>query len=133
MAEKKYLAKISILISQKGLQANKDDLVHSFTRGRSTSRKDLTNQEAINFIAYLESGGSQEIMKAEVMKNKIISLAHEMQWELPGGKVDMNRVNGWCAKFGYLHKVLDDHVYKELPKLITQFEQGPYKDYLRRV
>lgn len=133
MAENKYLAKISILLGQQGLLKNKDDLVNSFTRGRSTSRRDLTNQEAINLIAYLESGGSPEIMKAEVMKSKLISMAHEMHWKLPNGKIDMDRVNNWCEKFGYLKKKLDDYVYRELPKLLTQFEMGPYRDYLKKV
>jgi len=47
-------------------------------------------------------------------------------------KLDMRRVNNWCLKYGYLHKLLDEYTYEELPKLVTQFEEV-YKDMLRKV
>ena len=72
--------------------------------------------------------------KAEKMRRKIISMAHEIGWQKPGTalaspKADIKRIDDWCRKFGYLKKALDNYTCEELPQLVTQFEYGPYKHY----
>lgn len=47
-------------------------------------------------------------------------------------KVDMDHVNAWCIKHGYLKKKLDNYTYSELPKLVSQFEEV-YRGYLRSI
>lgn len=139
-----------ILLKQTKQEGYKTDIVMGFTGGRTESSRAMTDQEAMLMIEHLENlqkGGStaQPVIAyggkrcgktqgaTETMKRKIISMAHECGWKMPGGKIDMNAVNSWCVKFGYLHKPLDDHTYQELPKLITQFESGPYLSHIKKI
>jgi hypothetical protein len=127
---KPQLITVNTLLSKLGLQARKTDIITGFTGGRSSSSRDMSFNEASALIQHLKGLDPQE-RKAEVMRRKIISMAHEMGWHLPGGnKIDMRRVDAWCLKYGYRHKKLDGYQYKDLPLLVTQFETGPYKHYI---
>ena len=115
----------------------KAEMVYGFSGGRATSSKDLFADEATAMIKHLKSLHPQE-RAGDVMRKKIISLAHEMGWHLTPTlykgegvkrKADMKRINDWCRKFGYLHKSLDNYTYQELPALVSQFEKV-YKSYL---
>ena len=77
------------------------------------------------------------------MRGKILSRAHELGWHKKDAKgnvvrdratqkakIDFDRVNEWCVKYGYLSKKLDKYTYAELPKLLWQFQQY-YKQYLK--
>lgn len=108
----------------------KKEVVMAFTGGRSASSKSLTLSEAEQLISHLKSL-DPEATRADKMRKKIISLAHEMNWKLEGGKIDMKHVNDWCKKFGYLHKALDLYTYDQLPQLVTQFE-NVYKDFIKK-
>lgn len=107
----------------------KIEMVQGFSGGRATSSKDLFSDEAAAMIKHLKSVDPTE-KSAEKMRKKIISMAHEMGWTSAPGKADMKRIDQWCTKFGYLKKHLDSYNYNELPKLVTQFEQGPYNHYI---
>ena len=114
------------LLNSTGLVPQKKNLIMGFTGGRSDSSKDLTYQEAGALITYLKSQDA-----AHKMRRKIISMAHEMGWKIPGtNKIDMNAINEWCKKYGFGHKLLNEYKEAELPKLVTQFENGPYKHYI---
>lgn len=126
---KKQLIIINTLLSKKGLSAEKAAIIQELTNGRTTSSRDLTCDEARLLISRLNAGSTQNT-GADKMKNKILSMAHEMNWKLPGGKIDMAHVNSWTEKYGYLHKKLNAYSYNELPRLVTQFANGPYKDYI---
>lgn len=118
------------LLTQAGLNEQKAALVSSYTQGRSESSKDLTNEEAKQMIGYLANVANVNGEAAQKMRRKIISMAHEMHWHLIGTqKIDMDRLNGWCANFGFGKKVLNKYTYMELPKLVTQFT-AIYKHYL---
>ncbi|TAN18810.1 MAG: hypothetical protein EPN37_04420 [Chitinophagaceae bacterium] len=113
-------------------------LIHSFTHGRSESSHDLKEEEASDMIRYVGSLLEEE-NRAEKMRRKIISMAHEMGWKMERGrdgairrKADMKRINDWCQKYGYLHKSLNAYKYKELPALVHQFERM-YLEFLKRV
>ncbi len=114
----------------------KADLVSQYTDRRETSTTKLTWKEARDMIAALErqtgERKAERDAKADRKKKRILFYAHQMGHELPGGKVDMDWVNGWCAEYGYLHKPLNDYTVTELSKLIWQMEQV-YKDYLKAV
>lgn len=126
---------LNTLVSKLGIDKEaKEILVKGFSEGRSTSSKELLSDEAAAMIKHLKTLDPQE-PKAEKMRRKIISMAHEMGWTLRQGqgdkrKADMKRVDEWCKKFGYLKKSLDNHTCKELPKLVSQFAQGPYRHYI---
>lgn len=123
---------INVLMRKLGLETQSKTLVDSFTNKRSTSRADLYFDEAIDLIKWLKSQDPEE-KKAEVMRRKMISLAHEMNWRVSGTfKVDMRRLDDWCVRYGYLHKKLNQYLYKELPKLVSQFE-GVHQSFLKGI
>lgn len=108
-------------------------IISGFTNHRATSSKDMFVEEATAMIKHLKELDPDE-QAAEKMRKKIISLAHEMGWQVAGSqKADMKRIDGWCKKFGYKHKNLNNYTYKELPALVTQFENGPYKHYISSI
>lgn len=117
------------LLNANKLMEQKESLVFAFTNGRSRSSKDLTYQEAGELITHLKSLDS-----GHKMRRKIIKLAHDMGWKLAGTKkIDMQRIDNWCLQFGFGKKALMDYSSTELPKLVTQFENGPYKHYLQNL
>lgn len=137
MPTKHQLTIIHTLLNKHKMIAHKAEIIAGFTGGRTESSRDLQPGEAVRLIKYLNSlasASSATDVKAERMRRKIISLGHEMNWRIltgsMAGKIDMKRIDAWCTHFGYLHKRLDDYTYQELPRLITQFENGPYKHYL---
>lgn len=116
-------------LNSHGLMEQKESLVFAFTNGRSRSSKDLTFNEAGDLIAHLKN-----IDSGHKMRRKIIKLAHEMGWKLAGSsQIDMAAIDAWCVKYGFGKKRLNDYTAKELPKLVTQFENGPYKHYLQNL
>lgn len=99
-------------------------MVHSITNGRSESCADLTFAEARELGRMLNQAAThrKDREKMETMRKKIISCFHQINYRLPGGKIDIERVNEWIMKYGYLHKPLNSYTYVELPKLVSQVE-----------
>ena len=131
---------IQAMISKLHLRGSKEDLIAGASQQRTTSVVELTSEEAKSLIQYLKSQDPEEV-KAEVMRKKIISMAHEMGWHLPNSKsqnsnskpkVDMARLDAWMVKSSILHKKLNQYQYKELPALITQFERV-YQSFLKGI
>lgn len=122
---KGQLSIIGALCSKLGIAGDaKMDMVLGFTGGRTDTSTALFSSEAIALIKHLKSLDPEE-KKAEKMRRKIISMAHELKWYIPGtNKADMKRLDEWCLKFGYLHKKLNQYQYNELPKLVTQFSNA---------
>lgn len=132
------IAAIHTLLSKQGLKDDKANIVQSFTAGRTTSTKEMSMDEAAALIGHLKSMDPQD-KGSDRMRNKILSMAHEMGWTLPVAgdplpvkpKVDMDHVNAWCKSHGYLKKKLDDYTYTELPKLVSQFEEV-YRSFITK-
>jgi hypothetical protein len=123
---------LNTLISKRGIdKETKAMMVAGFSDGRCESSKELYDDEAVAMIKHLQSLQPHQA-EAEKMRNKILYYAHEMNWRNHKLKVDIQRVDAWCKKFGYLHKALDQYEYNELPKLVTQFE-NVYKHYLHNL
>ncbi len=124
------------LLNQAGLSSQKTALVLSFSNGRSESSKDLTNFETRQLIAYLQGLPNAEQEAANRMRRKMLSYCHEMHWTVTnvyGKKIaDVQRLDGWCEKFGYLHKKLNAYSHAELPKLLSQFK-AVYKSFLTKL
>jgi hypothetical protein len=146
------------LINQTSMQQAKPYLVESFTNGRTSSTKDMTQYEAIELVRHLKAmlankqqpntspkpmaqaikaAIKPDAERANNMRKKIIALAHQMGWSayhpVSGRKVaDMAHINEWCTKYGYLHKPLNDYTLAELPKLVTQFD-NLYKSFLKAI
>lgn len=113
-------------------RVNSADLAFSYSDNRTESVSQLYINEAGELIKYLEKlSGAPQTAKNK-MQRKILSLAHEMRWELTNKKINMERVNQWCVQYGHLNKPFNQYTEAELPKLVYQFEQA-YKDYLKGV
>jgi hypothetical protein len=127
------LKAIHTLLGMHGLKDEKESIVNAFTGGRTGSSKELKYKEAAALIGHLKSLEPTN-GRADKMRNKILSMAHEMNWCLEGGNniVDMDHVNNWCIHYGHAKKKLDDYKYNELPTLVSQFEEV-YKRHLKGV
>jgi len=86
--------------------------------------------EATDMIKHLKEL-DPENAKADKMRKKILSMAHEMNWRV-NGKVNMKAIDTWCRNYSYLKKSLDRYTYKELPKLVSQFE-SVYHHFLKSI
>ncbi|WP_346237748.1 hypothetical protein ABDK00_001560 [Niabella insulamsoli] len=118
------------LLTQTGLMHMKAELVFSYSSRRTSSSKELTTMEAANLINYLKAQPT-EAAQCQQMRRKIIAKAHKMRWETAEGKADMERIEHWCLKYGGFKKKLNDHTYKELVHLVTQFN-AMYKKFLAK-
>lgn len=119
------------LLNSTGMIEVKQELVYSFSNQRTSSSRELSFSEATVLISYLKGLDPKEAA-LEKMRRKIIAKAHNLRWELPGGKVDIARVNAWCEKFGGCNKKLNAHSYEELVNLVTAFDKM-YKYYISKI
>lgn len=120
------------LLSKAGLAQYKEDLVLTFTDERTSHLGDMTYDETMVFVKHLRQVSGQFENPKEKMQKKILAMAHEMHWELPGGKVNMERVNNWCVRYSGKNKPLNEFKYSELPTLVTQFE-SVYRAFLKGI
>jgi len=126
------LKAIHVLIGKNHLRDEKESIVESFTAGRTKHVSEMYGKEAAALIGHLKSLDETD-KRTERMRNKVLSMAHEMNWRIAGtNRVDMDHVNNWCLNYGYKKRRLDDYTYEELPMLVTQFEQL-YKSHLKEV
>jgi predicted ATP-grasp superfamily ATP-dependent carboligase len=136
-----HIKAIYTLLGQNHLRDEKENIVSAFTGGRTNSVRKMYYAEAAALIGHLKSMDVTE-ERSTKMRNKILSMAHEMNWTKPvgskqlavgkGASIDMEHVNNWMLSKSYLKKKLDDYTYTELPKLVTQFEEV-YKSHLKKV
>lgn len=113
---------------------DKEQLAWQYSEGRTTSTSELKIGEYNQLLKDLQNTAGKNDA-ANIMRRKIISRAHEMSWtiEVDGIiKADIDRINNWCLKFGYLHKPLNSYSQKELPALVSQFDKV-YYDFLKNV
>lgn len=144
-ATTQQLKAIHALLHKKGLLHEKPEIITVFTDGRTHSSKEMTMEEARELLIVFNTSSPAPSPQGEKgdkgpMIRKLFAMAHEMGWIVkttmvtPAGEIvaknDNSRVYGWVLKYGYLKKDLRQYQYKELPKLLTQFEFGPYKDYI---
>lgn len=107
---------------------SKEELVYKFTNGRTSSSKEMIVSECSALIQYLTNlaekptGTRKPNDPADRQRKKILSICHEMNWHITGNELDWPRIDAWLLKYGYLHKKLNDYTAKELPRLVTQFE-----------
>jgi len=112
-------------------QDDKENVILSWTNGRTTSLRQMSNDELDDLIDWLARPTTRH-SRTEKMRRKLIHYAHLMGWQTVGGDADMTRLNNWCTKYGRYHKPLNDHTLAELPHLISQFEKT-FQSYLNAV
>lgn len=131
---KSQIITIHTLLRNKGLSEEKPRIVSEASGMRTTSCSKLTYNEAQQLINIL-NGKKQDNPndKSQKMRKHIIAMGHEIGFikketivMKEGGMKEINNyddLHAWINKFGYLHKPLDKYNYKELPTLVTQFQQ----------
>lgn len=101
------------------LNLDKDDVIYSASKGRTTSTRELTMQEAAQLLNFLK-GNSGQKDAANDMRRKVISICYDMGMVDKHGKIDMARVNKLVQTKGYLKpKTLNQYTLQELPKLVA--------------
>lgn len=126
------------LLDQLGIRHLKEDLVQDASDGRTVSVRELKKLEMDNLVSHLENKlkdareaatpKKQTVVKMDRMRKRILSICYSIGWtrfDPSTGKhsIDMERLEAWLDKYGYLHKGLNEYTYLELPTLITQFER----------
>lgn len=133
--------RLHTLLNEAGLADEKPALARQFSHGRTDRSSALTTVECAALIQHLEASlglvavapTPEQEEEAEKMRRKILSLAHEMRWQLPGtDKVDMGRVNGWCQTYTKTKKHFNHYTHAELVRLVTQFKIV-YSKYLNQL
>ena len=131
---KSQIITIHTLLQHKGLMEEKANIVSEASGMRTIRCSKLYYNEAQQLINTL-NGKKQDNPndKSQRMRKHIIAMAHEIGFikkeqrvMKEGGLKDVNNyddLHKWIGKFGYLHKPLDKYNYKELPTLVTQFQQ----------
>ncbi len=89
-----------------------------------TSTADLTFKQANELIDLLKPKKNNSFSAdADIKRKRIIYYAHKMNWQNEDNKVDIDRINDWCIKYGYLHKPFMKYTNKELTALVQQFHK----------
>lgn len=122
-------------LKELGAQPDRAELIATFTEGKKSSLKDLSDMQYKMFCNWLsqklstkEAENARFNSPANRMRRKVIALFAKMDYTIDD-KADMERINKWCIKYGQFHKQLNDHTAPELIKLTAQVEQV-YKSYL---
>lgn len=118
-------ARMHILLGKLKLDTEqRHELASQFSQGRTSSTRELTAIEANNLIHQLELQARMGTDEGKLynMRRKVFSLAHQLGWETPDGKVDRARLDGFCEKRGVAHKPLMQHTVRELAALVTQLQ-----------
>lgn len=123
--EKSYTIRIRSAIHARGMsEDDKKELVLSATDGRTDSIRAMHTSEAIALLSNLNGqADNYEPGTKQKMKRKVLAIAHDLGWELPDGKVDMKRVNGYCLTRSEAKKTFNDLTVKELESVVKQFQQ----------
>lgn len=131
--------RLHTLLNQTGLMEEKAGLVELYTEGRTQSSRELYQHEAEklnNYLAILPGAAkaSQEVEnqkiahnKTERMQKKIYAICFTIGWfqgsSREDWKMNLATLDAFLLKRGYLKKPLKEFTSKELPRLVSQFEQ----------
>lgn len=139
-ATKEQIKAINTILSKKGLMDQKANIIGGATHGRTEHSSELLHDEAHGLLIALNKITTTP-KPSKKMFGKMVAIAHEMGWITEQTVVtasgmqkknNYNDLNNWVLKYGYLKKKLNDYTYAEFPKLLTQFEMGPYKSFLKK-
>lgn len=133
----KYFAIEKRLKAMPGFDIERSEMIEEFTDGKKSSLKDLTETEYREFCTSIQklinnpqpSKADWQHTPANIMRKKLIMYCAKVGW-VKNGAADMERIQNWVLKYGYLKKELNTYTEAELPKLLTQAE-SMYADYLK--
>lgn len=121
----KQIRMVSFLLKKYGITdiAGKEAIIIEYTDGRTSDMKDMTHRETVELVNALNAGLNPSKLKRDKQVSKILSMAHEMHWELKTGKVDMERLDAFLLTRTPQKKKLCEFTDAELPGLVTLFEK----------
>lgn len=123
----KQLKFVTSLLNREGILFAAETIAVEFSNNRTNELAALTYTETQNLInAYRNK------TPADKMRGKILSMAHEMRWETPKGKVDIDKLNAWCVKSTPSHTDFNGISLKDLPIVVSIFEKM-YKSFLKQL
>jgi DUF917 family protein len=121
----KQVKYIRVLLAKEGVSSMEKEFALEFSNGRTNELSDLNHSETQKIIESFVGKSPKD-----KMQGKIMSIAHEMRWELKSGKVDIKRLDAWCEKHTPFHRQFDKLTVKQLPKVVAIFEKV-YESYLK--
>lgn len=135
---RQQIRQLYFLLDQLGIRHLKQELVQDASNGRTESARELTHLEMLELLRHLANKlkdakadnrpAKQAYQQMDRMRKRILSICYSIGWtrfniEKRRHEVDMERLEAWLVKYGYLHKKLNDYTYLELPALVTQAER----------
>jgi hypothetical protein len=122
-ATSKQIQKICVMMNNiPGMIEHKDELILSFTSGRTSSRKEMYQHEALSLINYL----SKEDPNVRMIK-KVFAIGYSIGWLHGNSEADKRMNQATIERFvlskGTVRKPLRNCNTKELVKLVSQFEK----------
>lgn len=123
----KQIKLVRVLLNREGISYMENDLCLQFSNNKTDQLLFLNYKETQALIKSLVGKSPKD-----KMRGKIMSMAHEMRWELPNGKVDIEKLDAWCIKHTPYHKSFNLLSETELPKVVGIFE-NVYKSYLKSI
>lgn len=129
------IQKISVLLRQLDIEDMKEELVMSYTDGRTKSRGEMMESEANELLDHLQGiapGKTKEANygKKDTMRKKIISKFREMNYN-KDGKADMVAIQEKLVK--YWKKKLNDYDFSELCMIISVLETKWIPNYYNQL
>lgn len=134
MLGRKYISAIYAGLSAKGLKDEKESLVSQYTDGRTTSTREMKQEEALGLISFLNGDKKSKVDKRGKMIRFIYSLAYQMNMTITTDektKVDTTRLNALVKRLSPQKKELKEHDYEELT-IVTSLVQKYYKQRLNK-
>lgn len=107
------------LLRRLGLNDDKEEIIFNFTNGRTSHISSMTHEEFGKFIEALDPN----VKDKKEMTGKVLSVAHELGWELANGKVNMDKIDQFCMKRTPAKKALDRQSKEELIVTVTIFKK----------
>lgn len=97
------------------------ELVHDWTKGRTSSLRDLSPLELRRIERRIEELMDPVAASLQRQRRKVIAILAG-RGVTKDGKPDMPHIYAWVRKYGYLHQELNAYTREELPRLVTQAE-----------
>lgn len=117
--DKRYIRSIRAAIADKGLNEQKESLVHQYTNKRTTHISEMTTHEALQLLAKLNEGQ----VKTEDTRKKMIRLCYSIGYQLKltddAGELDKARFDGLIKRLSPQHKSIQEHNYDEMVTLCS--------------
>ena len=120
-----------------GNKATKEEAVHEFTGGRTSSLKDLTSAELHDLVTRLNAHSGFTPKRnffqgtEQKMRLAFFPMAYEMGWAAGGdSKTAVARIDAWCRQQKY-KTGFNDLDAKQLGILLTVFKEKVYKGFLK--